>query len=96
MIKQIKKTLIYLGCISVGAFIFILSLTYNEYSSEKAAIEIFKEQRLDTLSKEDAKHWVNYNIGNSNATKWYLHQMINHGSAPETISFWGESEYIKY
>ena len=93
--KQIKEAILYLGCIIAGVFLLGTAITYNEYSSEKTAVKIFKEQKLDTMPKEDARYWVNYNIGNSNATKWYLHQMINHGSAPDTISFWEESNYIK-
>ena len=95
MQKQIKKAIICIGCIIASVFILGTVITYNEYNSEKSAAKIFKEQHLDTLSKKEARQWVNYNIGNSNATKWYLHQMINNGSAPDTISFWEESNYIK-
>ncbi len=96
MRKQIKTVILCLGCIITGVFLIGITITYSEYSSEKSAAKIFKEQRLDTLSKEDARHWVNYNVGNSNATKWYLHQMINHGLAPDVISFWEESNYLNY
>lgn len=96
MRKRIKNAILCLGCIIAGAFLLGTAITYSEYSSEKSAAKIFKEQRLDTLSKEYARYWVNWNVGNGNATKWYLHQMINHGSAPDTISFWDESDYLNY
>lgn len=96
MRKRIKNVILCLGCIIAGAFLLGTAITYSEYSSEKSATKIFKKQRLDTLSKEDARYWVNYNVGNSKATKWYLHQMIEAGTAPDTISFWGESDYLNY
>lgn len=96
MRKQIKNAILYIVCIIAYAFLFGTAITYSEYSSEKLAAKIFKEQRLDTLSKEDARYWVNWSVVNSNTTKWYLHKMINHGSAPDTIPFWGESDYLNY
>ncbi len=96
MKKQIKSTIICLGCIIVGIFFLNIIINYCEYTSEKTAIEIYNTNDLASYTKEDARQWVNYHINNSNATKWYLHQMINAGYAPDSISFWSESDYLNY
>ena len=94
MIKTIKTTLIYRGCIIIGLLFICFLITYSEYSSEKTAVRIFNEQQLDTLSKEDARYWVNWS-SNKSTIKWYLHRMIDNGSAPDSVYFWKQSEYIK-
>lgn len=93
MKKQLKETLLYLGYSIVMLIVMGIVITYCEYGTEKSAIKIYKEHRLDTISKEEARYWVNYNIGNSSAVKYYLHQMINR--APDTIPSYKE-DYSKY
>ncbi len=92
-LKNILKSLL----ITIFTLLFIgLCVRYTEYRSEYAALKIYKANNLDTLSKEEARMWVNYNVGNTSTTKWYLHQMINADSLPDSINFWTESSYLNY
>lgn len=79
----------------LSAFLITIIVCNSEYRAEKAAIQIYKEQQLNTCSEQEAKQWVNQNIITS-TTHYYLFEIINSGYCPDTIYFFKSTNYNKY
>ncbi len=94
IIKQLSIIASFLATIIILTLLFGYSVTNNEYKCEIAAKNIFIENQLDTLTKQEAFEYALYNVSNT-TIRWYLFRMIEVGKAPETIEFWEVNDYIE-
>lgn len=87
-IIKISKALIIMISIS---FIIGLAVSYNEYTAELSAVEIYKTNRLDTLNKIEARQWVYKNVYPLDV-QYYLYNIIE-TQLPKEVNFLTTNTY---